>query len=86
MITILNKANFHENHRSPQHCHQLCTYRVGELSHNGHATTSANHHVSGNAFAMFLKSQRKWENPPLQDDHRDQFIAFCKDHKYDAAR
>ena len=34
---------------------------------------------------MFLKSQRKWENPPLQDDHRDYFRAFCTEHKYDAA-
>ena len=42
-------------------------------------------HIGGNAFAMFLKSQRKWENPPLQDEHRDQFISFCGDHKYDAA-
>ncbi|KAL9101666.1 MAG: hypothetical protein Q9163_003105 [Psora crenata] len=42
-------------------------------------------HIGGNAFAMFLKSQRKWENPPLQDEHRDQFRAFCGEHKYDAA-
>lgn len=42
-------------------------------------------HIGGNAFAMFLKSQKKWENPPLQDDHRDQFKAFCGEHKYDAA-
>ena len=42
-------------------------------------------HIGGNAFAMFLKSQRKWENPPLQDEHRDQFKAYCTEHKYDAA-
>ena len=42
-------------------------------------------HIGGNAFAMFLKSQRKWENPPLQDDHRDLFISSCGDHKYDAS-
>ena len=41
-------------------------------------------HVGGNAFAMFLKSQRKWENPPLQDEHRDQFKVFCTEHNYDA--
>lgn len=40
---------------------------------------------SGNAFAMFLKSQRKWENPPLQDEHRDQFRDLCGQHTYDAA-
>ena len=42
-------------------------------------------HIGGNAFAMFLKSQRKWDNPPLQDEHRDQFKAFCTEHGYDAA-
>jgi len=42
-------------------------------------------HIGGNAFAMFLKSQRKWENPPLQDEHKTLFISSCKDHKYDAA-
>lgn len=43
-------------------------------------------HVGGNAFAMFLKSQRKWDNPPLQDDHRDQFKARCAEHDYNAAQ
>lgn len=41
---------------------------------------------SGNAFALFLKSQRKWDNPPLQDDHRDQFCQLCQDNGYDAAK
>jgi AP endonuclease-1 len=39
-------------------------------------------HIGGNAFALFLKSQRKWENPALQDDHLTQFLSSCKDHKY----
>lgn len=43
-------------------------------------------HIGGNAFALFLKSQRKWENPPLQDDHRDQFRQLCLEHKYDGAK
>ncbi|MCJ1249255.1 hypothetical protein MMC30_006478 [Trapelia coarctata] len=43
-------------------------------------------HIGGNSFALFLKSQRKWENPPLQDEHRDQFLANCKEHKYEAAK
>ncbi|KAI4191113.1 MAG: hypothetical protein L6R41_000334 [Letrouitia leprolyta] len=43
-------------------------------------------HIGGNAFALFLKSQRKWENPPLQDEHRDGFRANCIEHKYDATR
>ena len=41
-------------------------------------------HIGGNAFAMFLKSQRKWENPPLQEEHRDQFKSQCTHHKYDS--
>ena len=43
-------------------------------------------HIGGNAFAMFLKSQKKWENPPLQDDHREQFKVLCSEHRYEAAR
>lgn len=42
-------------------------------------------HIGGNAFAMFLKSQRKWDNPPLQNEQRDLFTAACDSHKYDAA-
>ncbi|KAL9021458.1 MAG: hypothetical protein Q9185_001355 [Variospora sp. 1 TL-2023] len=43
-------------------------------------------HIGGNAFALFLKSQRKWENPPLQDGHRDGFKANCLQHGYDASK
>ncbi|KAL8757742.1 MAG: hypothetical protein Q9199_001995 [Rusavskia elegans] len=43
-------------------------------------------HIGGNAFALFLKSQRKWENPPLQDEHRDGFKSNCVEHKYDATK
>ncbi|GAB1195072.1 hypothetical protein APSETT444_004326 [Aspergillus pseudonomiae] len=43
-------------------------------------------HIGGNAFALFLKSQRKWDNPPLQDDHRDTFRRLCIENKYDAAK
>jgi AP endonuclease-1 len=39
-------------------------------------------HIGGNAFALFLKSHRKWENPVLQDDHLTSFMSSCKDHKY----
>ena len=42
--------------------------------------------IRGNAFALFLKSQRKWDNPPLQDEHREGFKSNCVLHKYDAAR
>ncbi|TKA64855.1 hypothetical protein B0A55_11746, partial [Friedmanniomyces simplex] len=40
-------------------------------------------HIGANAFALFLKSQRKWENPPLQDDHCSTFHSHCKTHSYD---
>ncbi|KAL6232895.1 hypothetical protein BDW75DRAFT_9720 [Aspergillus navahoensis] len=43
-------------------------------------------YIGGNAFALFLKSQRKWDNPPLQDEHRDNFVKLCKEHDYDAAK
>lgn len=42
-------------------------------------------HIGGNAFALFLKSQRKWENPPLKDESRDAFLQACVEEKYDAA-
>ncbi|KAJ5809495.1 uncharacterized protein N7503_001713 [Penicillium pulvis] len=40
----------------------------------------------GNAFALFLKSQRKWDNPALLDEHRDQFRKLCEEKGYDAAK
>lgn len=43
------------------------------------------HHIGGNAFALFLKSQRKWDNPTLTDESRDAFRSHCQLHKYDAA-
>ncbi|MBE7180518.1 MAG: deoxyribonuclease IV, partial [Terriglobus roseus] len=43
-------------------------------------------HIGGNAFALFLKSQRKWANPPLVDDHCHAFIEGCAGKAYDAAK
>lgn len=40
-------------------------------------------HIGANAFALFLKSQRKWVNPALKDDDRDAFHAAAKAQKYD---
>ena len=40
-------------------------------------------HIGGNAFACFLKSQRKWDNPALKDDNRDAFHKAMLEHKYD---
>lgn len=42
-------------------------------------------HIGANAFAMFLKSQRKWENPPLKDEAHTGFLSGCTEHKYDQA-
>lgn len=43
-------------------------------------------HIGGNAFACFLKSQRKWDNPPLQDVNRDAFRKALIEHKYDGTK
>jgi AP endonuclease-1 len=43
-------------------------------------------HIGANAFALFLKSQRKWANPPLADDAKTQFHALHKQHSYDARK
>lgn len=41
-------------------------------------------HIGGNALALFLQSQRKWENPALKPENRDAFINACSHHKFDA--
>ncbi|KIW62953.1 hypothetical protein PV04_09838 [Phialophora macrospora] len=43
-------------------------------------------HIGGNAFACFLKSQRKWDNPALKDENRDAFRQALVEHKYDGTR
>ncbi|KAL9618863.1 MAG: hypothetical protein Q9160_006453 [Pyrenula sp. 1 TL-2023] len=42
--------------------------------------------IGGNAFALFLKSQRKWDNPSLKDENRNAFLAACDDQKFDQSR
>lgn len=39
-------------------------------------------HIGANAFALFLKSQRKWVNPPILTEAVDGFHANCKHHSY----
>lgn len=39
-------------------------------------------HIGANAFALFLKSQRKWVNPPMLTEAADGFHAQCKHHSY----
>ncbi|KAK3300954.1 xylose isomerase-like protein [Chaetomium fimeti] len=43
-------------------------------------------HIGANAFALFLKSQRKWTSPPLADEAKTQFHAMLKQHSYDARK
>lgn len=43
-------------------------------------------HIGANAFALFLKSQRKWSNPPLLDDVASSFLSNCKSHDYDSSQ
>ena len=43
-------------------------------------------HIGANAFAFFLKSQRKWANPPLTDEHQGAFHTNCDHHSYDQAK
>ncbi|KAG5929659.1 hypothetical protein E4U42_005091 [Claviceps africana] len=41
--------------------------------------------IGANSFALFLKSQRKWNNPPISADARSQFLSNCRSHGYAAA-
>ncbi|EMD95034.1 hypothetical protein COCHEDRAFT_1191784 [Bipolaris maydis C5] len=41
--------------------------------------------ASGNAFAMFMKNQRKWETVDMDPEHAQFFVQWCKDHSIDAA-
>lgn len=42
-------------------------------------------HIGGNAFAMFMKNQRKWDNVGMDPEHAEFFVQWCKDHSIDAA-
>ncbi|PFH55885.1 hypothetical protein XA68_17445 [Ophiocordyceps unilateralis] len=42
--------------------------------------------IGANAFALFLKSQRKWASPPMTTEARDLFVAGCKEHGYSASQ
>lgn len=41
-------------------------------------------HIGANSFALFLKSQRKWDNPPITTEAKDGFLSNCKHHNYSA--
>ncbi|KAK0746145.1 xylose isomerase-like protein [Schizothecium vesticola] len=41
--------------------------------------------IGGNAFALFLKSQRKWTSPPLTDESKSAFLSLAKTTPYSPA-
>ncbi|KEZ44457.1 hypothetical protein SAPIO_CDS3463 [Scedosporium apiospermum] len=41
-------------------------------------------HIGANAFALFLKSQRKWNNPPLAADVAKQYRQLASSNSYDS--
>ncbi|KAF2687659.1 AP endonuclease [Lentithecium fluviatile CBS 122367] len=41
-------------------------------------------HIGANAFALFLKNQRKWTNPSLDLEHATLFLDGCKEHNIEA--
>lgn len=43
-------------------------------------------HIGANAFALFLRSQRKWTSPPLIPEARDQFRSISLEKEYDATK
>ncbi|KAI0548994.1 xylose isomerase-like protein [Xylaria curta] len=40
-------------------------------------------HIGANAFALFLKSQRKWANPPITPEARDGFRSLSETHNFE---
>ncbi|KAK6459659.1 xylose isomerase-like protein [Scheffersomyces xylosifermentans] len=38
--------------------------------------------IGANSFALFLKSPRKWDNPPIKDEEAEKFIQLCEEHGY----
>ncbi len=42
-------------------------------------------HVGANAYALFLKSQRKWASPDMAQEAKEGFLKNCEEQKFDAA-
>lgn len=43
-------------------------------------------YIGANAFAVFLKSQRKWASPPMADEARDGFKENCEKEGFEAGK
>jgi AP endonuclease-1 len=70
--------------RCTQFNHQPLIYRV--CSRSPHSRTPETDCFSANAFALFMKNQRKWDNPELDPEFAKLFIAGCKEHGIDVAK
>lgn len=44
------------------------------------------HKTGGNAFAIFLKNQRKWESPPMSPTDIEKFRKAVREHKFDLSK
>ncbi|KAF2228047.1 xylose isomerase-like protein [Elsinoe ampelina] len=64
-------------------------YKIGaHVSASGgiHNAVVAANQIGGNAFALFMKSQRKWTNPPLLPDVAQQFVLNCEKLSYEQTK
>ncbi|KAI2471225.1 AP endonuclease [Annulohypoxylon bovei var. microspora] len=61
-------------------------YIGAHVSSAGGVQNSINNavHIGANAFALFLKSQRKWVNPPMAPEALDGFRTLSKEHRFEA--
>ncbi|KAF5122126.1 DNA-(apurinic or apyrimidinic site) lyase 1 [Metarhizium anisopliae] len=60
--------------------HMSLSFRIGVQNAVSNAVQ-----IGANSFALFLKSQRKWDNPPIPTEARDLFTSNCKEHNYSTA-
>lgn len=60
-------------------------YIGAHVSSAGGVQNSINNavHIGANAFALFLKSQRKWANPPIAPEALNGFLSLSKEHKFE---
>ncbi|KAI8965894.1 AP endonuclease [Daldinia sp. FL1419] len=60
-------------------------YIGAHVSSAGGVQNSINNavHIGANAFALFLKSQRKWVNPPMAPEALDGFRTLSKQHEFE---
>lgn len=63
-------------------------YIGAHVSASGGVDKSINNalHIGANAFALFLKSQRKWTSPPLSTEARDAFRSLSVEKDYNASK